>query len=121
MSLSINDSSGLLDSDMRLFTERRFQFALSRFDSRIDGVEVTVTRTGKGQRAGKGQGIDQHECSVAIDIRRSEKVSLIEIDTDLKKCVVRAAERSGRAVGRSVERWHSQERHRPACASTNNV
>lgn len=115
MSLSINDSKSLLDGEMRLFTERRFQFALSRFDSRIDGVEVTVTR------AERGREIEQHECSVAIDIRRSEKVSLIETDTDLKKCVGRAAQRSGRAVGRSIERWHSQERHNPACASTNNV
>jgi len=102
MSLKINDHGKTLDDETRQFTQRRFQFALSRFDSRISEAAVTVHQTnipGKPIR---------HECRVSVDLKRATEVLVTENHTDFQKCIARAAERTGRAVGRAIERsWDS--------------
>lgn len=96
MTFSVTDRAGLLSVDVRQHLERRFLFALSRYDSRIIHTEVGIalddTETGAAA----------NQCQVTVKLQRASLVSIIEKDTDLGKCISRAAGRTGRAVARSL-------------------
>lgn len=98
MSLSIIDHDDLLDDELRRLAERRLLFALSRFDSRIARLELTVTA---GRDSG---GADHKVCRITVTLLRMDKVVISDTDSDLPQCLSRAAEKAGRAVARAVER-----------------
>ena len=106
MEISISDRSDLLDGRLRELTERRILFALSRFDSRVEHVDV-VLQDENGPRGG----IDK-ACRISISIARMPEVVITDRDDDVGRCISRAAERAGRAVARAVARTQQFERLR---------
>lgn len=98
MKLSIVDRGGFLSDDLKELTERRLLFALSRFDSRIQGVSVVFSDL-NGPRGG----IDK-SCSITVNLRNISDIIITDQDADAAACVGRAAARVGRSVARAVER-----------------
>ncbi len=97
MSLAIIDPAGLLSVEWQLLIERRFMFALSRYDARIVRAEVVI-----GSDAA-GNGSTACQCLVSVELQKASPVSIGERDADLSECIARAAERASRAVGRSID------------------
>jgi hypothetical protein len=107
MTLCIIDRGDLLDGSLRQLAERRLLFALSRFDSRIEQVDLVVS-----DENGPRGGIDK-ACRLSIVLHRAPQVVISDRDSDLAKCISRVAERAGRAVSRSIEKSRSFDRSRP--------
>jgi len=106
MTLSIIAPDGLLSDDQHRHVERRFLFALSRYDSRISAAEVAFkpsTTPGKESWS---------ECQVTITLRNASDVLLSEQTTDLTKDISRIAERASRSVGRSIDKALYLHRYR---------
>ena len=106
MLISISDRSGDLDEQLKELTERRILFALSRYDSRVERVEV-VFEDENGPRGG----IDK-SCRVAVSMARGADVVVTNRDDQIARCISRAAERAGRAVARTVARSQHFDRIR---------
>ncbi len=103
MSISLTDPAGLLDVDHRLLLERRFLFALSRYESRIIRTEIAFTSdesASESKSASESIGI---QCHVTVELQRASLVSLTEKHSDLTKCISRVADRTSRAVSRSID------------------
>ncbi|TWU08206.1 HPF/RaiA family ribosome-associated protein [Stieleria varia] len=113
MSISITDRGGLLSNQLRQLAERRLLFALSRFDSRIVGIDLVVT-----DENGPRGGIDK-ACRLSVYLRHANDVVISDKDADIAVCITRAAERAGRAVSRTIERSRSFDRLRPVLVESN--
>ena len=107
MSINITDRGDLLDSESRQLAERRLQFALSRFDSRIKQVDLLVN-----DENGPRGGIDK-SCCISVSLHQAANVVISDRDSDVIKCISRAAERAGRAVSRAIARSNDIARSRP--------
>lgn len=107
MTLSITDRSGLLTQDLRQLAERRLLFALSRFDDRIQHVDLVVN-----DENGPRGGVDK-ACRITVKLRRAADVIVRDKDSEMAKCISRAAERVGRTVSRAIEKTQSFDRVRP--------
>ena len=97
MSISICDRADLLSDELRQHLERRFLFALSRYDSRVIQTNVSVGPIEIGPDNLASQ------CHVDVALQRASHVSITEKSDDIRECISRAAERTGRAVGRSID------------------
>lgn len=97
MLFSITDGGGLLSDELQQHTERRILFALSRYDSRVVQAEVIVARESVANSD------VANTCQVTVELKRASLVSITARDADLARCISRAAERTGRAVGRSID------------------
>lgn len=106
MSISIIDRDNLMDEALRELAERRLLFALSRFDTRVEKVEL-VASDENGPRGGNDK-----LCRVHVWLKRASDVQISDQDADLAVCLSRVAERVGRAVGRSIERAQDFSRTR---------
>jgi len=104
MALTITDRNGILSADSREFVERRLQFALSRFGSKVRDISVVLS-----DENGPRGGIDK-VCRIVVEVYRARDVIVTDQDSEVKVCIARAAERVGRAVARSVERTQSFDR-----------
>ncbi len=107
MTIEIIDRSRLLDNGTCQLAERRLLFALSRFDSRIKQVDLVIE-----DENGPRGGIDK-SCRISISLHRAADVVISDKDTDVIKCISRAAERGSRAVARSIARSNDIEHLRP--------
>lgn len=107
MPLCITDHGHLLDDNLRQLAERRLMFALSRFESRILQIDLVVNDD-NGPRGG----IDK-ACRISVTLRHAADVVVRDKDSDIAKCVSRAAERAGRAVSRSIAKASTFDRNRP--------
>ena len=107
MRISILDRQKGLSQETREFARRRLLFALSRFDSKIDRVSITITDI-NGPRGG----IDK-SCLVAVEMRKLANLRVSCEDTDLETSIARAADRARRAVSRAVERSQQCDRRQP--------
>jgi len=107
MTISITDRNDLLTPILRDLAERRLLFALSRFDSRVERVDMVVQ-----DENGPRGGIDK-ACRVTVGLHRSADVVISDKDSDIGKCISRVAERLGRAVSRTIARTQQFERERP--------
>ncbi len=107
VTIFITDRAGLLNGELRQLAERRFLFALSRFDSRISKVELVIS-----DENGPRGGIDK-ACRVSITLHRAPLVVISEKNSDLAKCISRIAERAGRTVARAIEKSQRFDRSRP--------
>jgi len=98
MKLSINDRTGLLNTQLRHMAERRLLFALSRFDSRIRRAELMLS-----DENGPRGGIDK---SVRLEIQLQGASNIIVTDRgeELGACISRAFARAARAVARTIDR-----------------
>lgn len=104
MSIAVLDRSGVVTKSLRELAKRRLRFALSRFDARIQRVELTVSDA-NGPRGG----VDK-SCRIAVKLRRIPQVVVEDADMDVAKAISRAAEKAGRAVARAVDRCQRLDR-----------
>lgn len=102
MTLKITDDTGVLDHDLQELAQRRFHFALSRFDSRIESVTVTVQQLGAASFQAANP-IQQYRLDVLVRLSRSEDVFVAAEHCELSSCIVHAANMTGRAVSRSID------------------
>lgn len=79
MSLSITDPAGLLSDELRQRLERRFLFALTRYDSRIVRTEVVVDSNENAT------GNTANQCLVHVELTRALPVSVVESNPDLSQ------------------------------------
>ena len=104
MRLFIRSSDRLL-ADL---IQRRFGFALGRFDGRIHSITVRIIDI-NGPRGG----IDK-QCRVTVRMRGGARPIVIEdIDADAGVAIDRLADRTARAVARAVRtlrEWRSPDR-----------
>ena len=98
MQLMIRSLSEKLSDTIRESIDRQFQFALSRFESRIDKIQLTV-RDNNGPRGG----IDQ-ECRVLVHLNDGTDIAVSDVQSSLMAAVARAADRVAYAVMRRIDR-----------------
>ena len=94
----IIDRDNCLTPESSAYAKRRLLFALSRFDSRITSVVLTVEDT-NGPRGG----VDKR-CQLLLKLKRSQDIIVSDIDEDIGKCIARVADRAGRAVTRQLKK-----------------
>ena len=99
MRLVIRSKNVRLHDSLRESVELRMRFALTRFNERIRDVVVTLADV-NGPRGG----IDKR-CRVVVRLIPSGKVSIEDTDVDFEMAVTHAADRTGRAVARKLQRW----------------
>lgn len=98
MAIQLVDRNGLLSTASQELAKRRLLFALSRFEPRIQRTVVTFEDI-NGPRGGPDKA-----CRVVVTLRAADNVVFMEQDAQLETCISRAAERTGRAVARAIER-----------------
>ncbi len=98
MRFDIRGPKDLMTPDLIQHTERRLDFALSRFRHMIHRVAVHL-----GDVNGPKGGIDQR-CHVVARVRTGAPLVIIERDSDPLALIDRAADRLGHAVSRRVDR-----------------
>ena len=101
-----------LGDDLGEHIERRLAFALSRFDGRIDEVDVFLADL----NAERG-GIDK-ECRITARLRRGETLVTEARDDSMFAAVSRAAERLGDTVRRKLHRLADDRRKGTDMADT---
>jgi ribosomal subunit interface protein len=87
---------------------RRLSFALSRFAGRLEEVEVRL-RDENGPRGG----VDK-VCRVKATLRGLPTLVVEAVGADLYAAIDTAADRAGRALGRSLRRQEAVRRFREA-------
>ncbi len=98
-----------LREDFQDYADRRLRFALGRFASEIDRVDVRLS----DENSARG-GPDKR-CRIVAKLRSVGPVIVDDLDGDLRTALDRAADRMGRTVARSLERkrsMHSYQRRR---------
>lgn len=85
-------------------------FALSRFDSKIDEVTLTVNDLN-----GPKGGIDKR-CQLQIKLRYGQDVILTNLDSTVEAGISRLADRAGRTIARRISRLQDSYR-RPRFSS----
>ncbi len=98
MRLMIRSLNVKLSDTVQETIERQFQYALSRFESRIDSVQFTVC-----DNNGPRGGIDQ-ECKVLLHLKNGTDVMVSEVQDNLLTAVARLADRVAQVVTRTLER-----------------
>jgi hypothetical protein len=94
MQLQIRSREGGIGPDLRASIERRARFTLGRFGKQIRQAKVYLRRSGKGNC-----------CRIVVHLSRSAQVCLEDADgVDVETMVHRALDRTGRLVGRQLER-----------------
>ncbi|MEM9589325.1 MAG: HPF/RaiA family ribosome-associated protein [Planctomycetota bacterium] len=106
MLVSIIDRDDLVTRESQEVAERRLLFALSRFDARIQNVELIVSDL-NGPRGG----VDK-SCRVQLKTQWGSEIVMTDSDSDLISCISRLADRVGRAVARAIERKQTFPRTR---------
>ncbi|MFN7983118.1 MAG: HPF/RaiA family ribosome-associated protein [Vicinamibacterales bacterium] len=90
---------------------RRLEYALSRFESRINTLSVRL----KDLNGPRG-GVDKH-CQITIRLEHPSRVIVVEdVDAELEVAVSRAADRAARSVTRAVQaaaQWRVVKRAAP--------
>jgi hypothetical protein len=108
--LTIVDRNKCLKARGRELARRRLFFALSRFDSKIDQVTLSV----RDLNGPKG-GIDKR-CQLRVKLRYGDDVILTDLESTVEACISRLADRAGRAVARRIDRFQDSYR-RPRLSS----
>ena len=106
MEIIITDRHNCLNDQAREFIQRRMAFTLSRFASRIQRVTLTVSDAN-----GPKGGVDK-QCKVQVKLHRSAEILITNQDADLKSCISRVVDRTGRTVARSVAQLVGAHRQR---------
>lgn len=106
MSILITDRTGTMNRELRELAERRILFALSRFDSKIIGIELVLSDP-NGPRGG----VDK-ACKISVRLRGAATVVVADQDADTAICISRIVERASRAVSRTLDKARRFERER---------
>ena len=86
------------NEDLQKQVERRIEYAVDRYRSRIDRISISLTDL-NGPRGG----VDKL-CHITADVRGARPVVIVERGEDLLAVVNRAARRLGYRIGRSIHR-----------------
>lgn len=98
MLIEVTKRSVTLAEGVREWIERRLQFALGRFSSRIRRVSVIFSDV-NGNRGGCDK-----QCRLRIALIPSGEVVVEDIDPSVVTAVANVAERAARSVSRALER-----------------
>jgi len=98
MKIEIRGTGMKVTGALREHVIRRLRFAVSRFGPRLRRIEVRLDDV-NGPRGG----IDKR-CRVAVGVRSGSAIVVEEADADMYAAISRAADRTGRAVARRIER-----------------
>lgn len=98
MLIKVTKRSVMLADGVREWIERRLQFVLARFSSRIRRVSVIFSDV-----SGNRGGCDK-QCRLRIALIPSGEVVLEAIDTSVVTAVANVADRSARLVSRALGR-----------------
>ena len=98
MRLTICGVKVAMTDELRSLVERRFQFALARFEDHLDSVRVTLH-----DQNGPRQGIDQ-ECRVMAHLKDGHQVVVRELQATAPAAASLAADRLVHSIGRVVEK-----------------
>ncbi len=106
MQVEVVDQSQRLTAATQDVLERRLHFALARFDSRLEQVELAVNVQPAGPRG------ERWQCRLTVQVRGHE-IMVSDQDERVTACVARAADRMARAVARNIARSHPADGRRP--------
>ena len=98
MQIDLQAHDFLLTEGLRVHVEQRLRFALNRFQDRVARVAVRLSDV-NGPRGG----VDKH-CHLQVRLRGLPDIVVRETQADLYVAVDRAAERTGRTLGRYLQR-----------------
>ena len=110
MRCDIRGPKSLLTQDLIRYTERRLEFALSRFGHVIHRVTVHL-----GDMNGPKGGVDQR-CHMVARVRTGSPLVIVEHDSNPLTLIDRATDRLGHALARRIDR-HKGARHHPDMAT----
>ena len=102
MQISVIDREQSLTAETQELAERRLLFALSRFDSRVEHIELVIADA-EGARGGVAKA-----CRVLIRLRRLPELRVASVGADVETTIAHAADRAGRAVARAIERCNQR-------------
>jgi len=97
MTVKYTDRKGLLNSRLKRLCDRRMKYALSRFQPRIQSIELSVEDL-NGPRGG----IDK-SCRLRI-VHEQGLVIVNQKHADLAACISRIADKAARVLARTVSR-----------------
>ena len=98
MRIEVTKRNVTLTDDVREWIERRLQFALGRFSSRIRRVSLMISDV-NGDRGGCDK-----QCRLRILLIPSGEVVVEDMDPSIVSVVANVAERAARSVSRALER-----------------
>lgn len=108
MRITIHGQGIEVDRALKEHIQRRLQFAMSRFSTRVREVVVRLADV-NGDRGGVG-----HHCRISVHLSPTGTVMIEDIDTAPLVAVDRAADRAGRTVARELRRrWETRRRAVP--------
>lgn len=98
MKIAMSGRKFKLTTELQEHVDRRVRFALGRFGTVVDRVDVSLSDV-NGPRGG----LDKR-CQIVVKTRGAGEVVVDDHDRDLYAAVSRASDRIGRAVARTLER-----------------
>ena len=98
MKLTMVDRDDALTTELRELLYRRLIFSLSRFSPKIRHT-TAVFEDVNGPKGGQDKA-----CRIIVKLKHESDVVILNRDSDLARCIARAAERVGRAVARTIDR-----------------
>lgn len=104
MLIDIQARNFSLTHALRGYIERRLGFALSNFDEHIQRVIVRLSDT-NGPRGGEDKC-----CHIQVVLAKLSDVVIEDIEVDMYAAIDRAADRTGRTVGRRLARQRDNSR-----------
>ena len=108
MIIDLHHRDGLVTRKIESLTERKVRFALSRFESHIDQVEIVLSDE-NGPRGGCDKA-----CRIVVTMRNATPVIVRHLDESFERGISVAVERVQRVVARRVERNRASNRVRAA-------
>ena len=97
MQIVFIDRSKNYSEHIKEYVHRHFLFALSRFDSKINKVCITLEDE-NSRKDGKYK-----KCNVTIKLNKLSDIIFSQIDSSVEASIAKAAERCGRTVARRIE------------------
>ena len=98
MRLMIRSLSEKLPATVLATIDQQVHLALSRFDSRIESIQLTM-RDSNGPRGG----VDQ-QCRVLVHLNDGSHITVSEVQTSLMAAVMRGLDRVAHTVVRRLQR-----------------
>lgn len=105
MKIDIQSRHFELTEGLKAHIKRKLQFALSRMESHITAISISLS----DENGPKG-GVDKH-CRLQVCLTNMGDVVIKETQTDLFTAIDRAMQRANRSVARNIDRQQRQQKH----------
>ena len=117
MRLSVSGDRVNVGPHLREYIDRHLYFAVGRFGSAIDHVNVRL-----GDTNGPRSGVDKR-CRIVLKLRaaNSASIAIDDVAENLYAAIARATSRVGRAVARTLDRKRDQRAYQRRRAVAGNV